>query len=153
MKITFKNIDEVVIDDVLAGRYSDLRSQLKGKPYSISKELLEEVAARKDSELLLFLYVDGEVAGMAQASFICVPQSESGYINAVVVDDAHRGHGLGTTLVEEIHARSQQRWPNLKHFVLTSAPARGTQGFYTRLGYRMRTKEAGDETTFFIKDL
>lgn len=153
MEIIFKNIDEVAVTDTLAVRYSDLRSQLKGKPYHISRELLEEVAARKDSELLLFLYVDGEVAGMAQASFICVPQSESGYINAVVVDDTHRGHGLGTTLVEELHMRAKARWPQLQHFVLTSAPSRNTQGFYTRLGYRMRTKEAGDETTFYIKDL
>lgn len=153
MEILYKTIDEIAITDEVCARYNDLRTQLKGRPYNVNKEELAEVQERRESELLLFLFVDGSIAGMAQVSFICVPHSHAGYVNAVVVDERYRGHGLGTTLMQEAEKSAKARWNSLQHFILTSAPKRNTQGFYVRLGYRMRTKEEGDETIFFIKDL
>jgi GNAT superfamily N-acetyltransferase len=112
------------------------------------------VKRRKDSELLLLIYTEaGEIAGMAHVSYHCVPIKPVGYVSAVVIDEKYRGHGLGLILVEEIERRAKERWSDIKAFNLTSKPSRGTQGFYLRLGYRMRTKEAGDETIFYVKDV
>jgi len=153
MEYTFKTLNdfEKVTDEVLA-RYNELIFQLKNKECVISKAQLEEVRSRITSELLLFMYVGEEIAGMAQLTFHCVPIRYVGYINSVVVDEKYRGHGLGTHLMEELENRAKERWSNIQAFNLTSAPKKGTAGFYLRLGYRMRTKEAADETVFYVKD-
>lgn len=154
MEFTFKNLDAFeTITDVLASRYNDFIFQLKGKESAVSVEALQDVKAHSDSELLLFMLdQSGAIAGMAQASFHRTPSKYAAYINTVVVDEAYRGQGLGTLLMNELEKRAKKRWNNLQAFSLTSSPERGTQGFYVRLGYRMRTKEAGDETIVYLKD-
>jgi ribosomal protein S18 acetylase RimI-like enzyme len=150
---TLKSLDEIEITDDVLLRYNALRTQLKNRPYNVGLEELQEVQERPGSELLLFLYIDEEIAGVAQVSYICSPESYAGYINNVVIDTQYRGKGLGSTLMEELQNRAIARWPRLKKFVLTSAPYLNTQGFYQRLGYRPRTKESGDETIFYVKDV
>lgn len=155
MEHTFKNIDEFgsVTGDIVT-RYNELITQLKGRESHVSKEALEEVKERTHSELLLFMLDDsGVIAGMAQVSFHCTPSHYAGYINTVVVDEKYRGKGLGTHLMNELEMRAKERWSTIRTFGLTSAPQKGTQGFYLRLGYRMRTKEAGDETIVYVKDI
>lgn len=155
MEYTFKNLDDAGgISDDIVSRYNELIVQLKGKASDIGVTDLEEVRKRKDSELLLFMCDSAtSIMGMAHVSYLCVPVKKVGYINTVVVDKKYRGHGLGGLLMEELQKRACQRWPNINTFNLTSNPLKGTQGFYLRLGYRMRTKEAGDETIFYVKDV
>ena len=155
MEYTFKNLDDFdEISDDIVSRYNKLIAQLKGKASDIDTVDLEEVKKRKDSELLLFM-LDGnsKIIGMAHVSYLCVPVKKVGYINTVVVDEAYRGQGLGALLMEELQKRARERWIDIDTFNLTSNPLKGTQGFYLRLGYRMRTKEAGDETIFYVKDV
>jgi GNAT superfamily N-acetyltransferase len=151
MEIHFNTIQELGLSETLRIRYTELLASLKGKEEQIPLEALQEVFDREDSELLVFMEVDGQIAGMAQASFLCVPSNYTAYINHVVVDASLRGKGLGAYLMEELQRRAKERWPSLQKFTLTSSPAKGTQGFYTRLGYTMRTKEAGDETIVYVK--
>lgn len=151
MEIHFNTIQETGVTDTLCARYAALLCQLRSTPQTVNRTQLEEVYAREASELLLFMYAEGEIAGMAQASFLCVPSNYTVYVNHVVVDEAYRGKGLGGLLMEALHERAQQQWPSLQKFILTSSPAKGTQGFYTRLGYAMRTKEAGDETIVYVR--
>jgi GNAT superfamily N-acetyltransferase len=151
---TFKNLDEIEITDQFCEAYNRLLSELKGRKCSVTQEELAEVQHRKASELLLCMYSEeGALAGTAQASFICTPTSYKAYINSVVVDEAYRGQGLGKLLMEELHTRVKARWPEVLKYTLTSSPQKGTQGFYLKLGYRMRTKEEGDETIVYIKDV
>jgi len=103
--------------------------------------------------LLLLCNQSEEIIGTAQVSFICTPSRYTAYINTVVVDEKYRGNGLGKVLMDELERRAAERWPQLEKFTLTSSPQKGTQGFYLRLGYRMRTKEEGDETIVYVKDL
>lgn len=155
MEFTFQTLD--ALSDIpvnIADHYNELIYQLKGEKSHVAVLDLEEVKERANSELLLFVFSpDGTIAGMAQASFHCTPAHYTAQINNVVVDEAYRGHGLGSLLMSELEKRSKERWNKLQGFRLTSSPRRGTQGFYTRLGYRMRTKEAGDETTVYVKEV
>lgn len=155
MEYTFKNLDEYTeITENIVLRYNELVTQLKGKLSDIEVADLEEVKKRKDSELLLFMCdSDAHIVGMAHVSYLCVPVKKVGYINTVVVDETYRGQGLGALLMEELQKRACERWSKIQTFNLTSNPLKGTQGFYLRLGYRMRTKEAGDETIFYVKDV
>jgi hypothetical protein len=54
--------------------------------------------------------------------------------------------------MEALEREGKKRWSNLEKFSLSSSPQRGTQGFYVRLGYKMRTKENGDETILYVKN-
>lgn len=153
METTFKTLNELEITETVLAEYNHLRSELRGSEMLVTREELHEVQKRKDSELVLCMYADSVLAGIAQVTYVCVPKACLGYINAVVVDEAFRGSGLGTVLMEKLHEVAKERWPSITRFSLTSNPARGTQGFYLRLGYRMRTKEANDETVFYVKDV
>lgn len=154
MEPIFKNIDEVEVTDTLCSVYNKLLFQLKGRECHISKEQLEEVQSRFSSELLLFMYNEAdEMMGTAQVSFICTPSRYTAYVNTVVIDETYRGQGLGKVLMDELEKRAKERWQQLEKFTLTSSPQKGTQGFYLKLGYRMRTKEAGDETIVYVKDI
>ncbi len=155
MEYTFKNLDEYSeVTKEVVSRYNDLIAQLKGKEGNISNDALEDVKARTSSELLLFMLdEEGTISGMAQVSYHCTPARYAGYVNTVVIDEKYRGQGLGTHLMNELEQRAAKRWNKIQTFGLTSAPSKGTQGFYLRLGYRQRTKEAGDETIVYIKDI
>jgi GNAT superfamily N-acetyltransferase len=153
MSFSFTTADKEEITPALAHAYSALLSQLKDRPCEVAPEDLAEVSRNSNSELLLFMRDEaGGVIGTAQASFQWVPLTYGAYINNVVVDAKYRGQGLGATLMEELEKRSRERWSKLRKFMLTSSPKKGTQGFYLKLGYRMRTKEAGDETIVYVKE-
>lgn len=155
MNFTFKNLDE--FDEItgdLTKRYNALTLQLAGRECEDVEAALEDVKQHAASELLLFMFDgNGEVCATAQVSYHRLPLKGVGYINGVVVDEKYRGHGLGTVLMQELERRAKDRWSKLAAFNLTSSPKKGTQGFYLRLGYRMRTKEAGDETIFYVKNI
>jgi GNAT superfamily N-acetyltransferase len=154
MNYTFKTLDECTITEEFRSAYNRLLFQLKGRECNVTADELQNVQQRKDSELLLCMYNEqGELAGTAQASFICTPTSYTAYINTVVVDEKYRGQGLGKLLMEELHTRVKNRWPSVLKCTLTSSPQKGTQGFYLKLGYHMRTKEEGDETIVYVKDM
>jgi len=154
MEYTFKSLDEIEITDTLCAEYNGLLFQLKHRDCNVSKEQLEEVQSRYSSEILLLMKSkDDDLIATAQASFICNPFRYTAYINAVIVDEKYRGHGFGKILMDELERRAKERWPNLEKYILTSSPKKGTQGFYLKLGYRMRTKEAGDETIVYVKSV
>jgi GNAT superfamily N-acetyltransferase len=152
MQPAFNTLNELEITDHVRDRYNELLFQLKNRNCGITKEQLADVKGREASELLLFMFIDDEIAGTAQLSFISTPSRYTGYINGVVVDEKYRGHGLGSVLMLELERRAKERWNHLEKFSLTSSPERGTLGFYQRLGYHVRSKETGDETNIFLKD-
>jgi GNAT superfamily N-acetyltransferase len=152
MEPIFKSLNELQVTDDLVLRYNELLFQLKNRQCNITKEQLIDVQQREASELLLFMFIDGEIGGTAQLSFICTPSRYTGYINGVVVDEKYRGQGLGSVLMEALERKGKERWSNLEKYSLTSNPERGTQGFYERLGYKMRSKENGNATNIFLKN-
>lgn len=154
MEHTFKSLDEIEITDPLCAEYNGLLFELTGRDCNVSKEQLEEVQSRFASELLLGLFDESnKLIGTAQGSFICIPLYYTVYINIVVIAEEFRGHGLGKFLIEELERRSKERWPQVEKFTLTSSPKRNLQGFYLKLGYHQRTKEAGDETVVYVKSV
>jgi GNAT superfamily N-acetyltransferase len=79
--------------------------------------------------------VDGSVAGVAalHVSPSLEHSTPAGKLAALVVDEAHRGTGLGRALVDAMEAEARERGCGV--FFLTTAEGRAdAHGFYERLG-------------------
>lgn len=75
------------------------------------KEDFEELISDDNSEYIVIV-ADEIVAGAAGYTF----NGFEGYINNVVIDEAFRGLGLGTVLMEELIKRGREK--NVKEFTL-----------------------------------
>lgn len=96
-------------------------------------KLLDHVRAGRD--LLCVLSVDGELAG-----FATLVRSEShlrqhwASVLRVQVHPSRQGDGLGTTLIEGVHAIARRH--GFEFTFLTVRGGTGIEAFYQRLGYR-----------------
>ncbi|HJV49447.1 MAG TPA: GNAT family N-acetyltransferase [Geothrix sp.] len=118
-----------------ADRLAELSGQL-GYPASPAAILdrLRRLAARGDQQVFVALR-DGQVVGWAQVgrglSLESGPQAE---LLGLVVDEAHRGRGLGQILVSEAEAWARaQGLPALR--VRCNVLRDATHRFYRRLGF------------------
>ena len=79
--------------------------------------------------------LDGRVAGLAQlhVSPALEHDGEAAKLRALVVDETHRGEGVGRALVEEMEARARARRCVLL-FLTTAEHREGAHAFYRRMG-------------------
>jgi ribosomal protein S18 acetylase RimI-like enzyme len=79
--------------------------------------------------------VDNEVVGLAQlhASPTIEHERPAAKISALVVDESHRGQGIGRALVAELEAEARARRCVLL-FLTTAARREDAQAFYRRVG-------------------
>ncbi|HEX9380591.1 MAG TPA: GNAT family N-acetyltransferase [Gaiellaceae bacterium] len=79
--------------------------------------------------------LDGQVVGLAQLHVSPALEYDrpAAKLAALVVDDAHRGRGIGRALVEEMEAEARKRGCVLL-FLTTSERRDDAHAFYERLG-------------------
>ncbi len=79
--------------------------------------------------------LDGQVVGLAQLHVSPALEYDrpAAKLAALVVDDAHRGRGIGRALVEELEAEARKRGCVLL-FLTTSERRDDAHAFYERLG-------------------
>ena len=90
--------------------------------------------------------LDGSVAGLAHLQVTPALERErpAAKISALVVDEAHRGGGVGRALVEELEREARARGCELL-YLTTAARRTGAHAFYSQVGL----EETGER---FAKD-
>lgn len=132
--------------------FSQLASSQTGNDRTVPAKRIEFILQSIDH--LMFLAVkDGALVGMTVGQRVTGINNEYMYIHDVVVDTTIRGAGIGSGLVTALLEAGQKKWPEIVRFQLTSRPSRGTAPFFMKFGFRARTKESGDETIVYVKDV
>lgn len=93
-----------------------------------------ELTGEGTSSLVLVAESSGSVVGYALTtiSSLLHTNGKSAQLQELVVDNAHRGSGVGTALLEALETVCRER----KVRQLTVVSSRGSADFYERLGYR-----------------
>jgi N-acetylglutamate synthase-like GNAT family acetyltransferase len=113
---------------------ADLLGQL-GYPASAGAMPARIARMRAAGDRVVVAEVDGSVAGLAalHVSPSLEHSTPAGKLAALVVDEAHRGTGLGRALVDAMEAEARERGCGV--FFLTTAEGRAdAHAFYERLG-------------------
>jgi N-acetylglutamate synthase-like GNAT family acetyltransferase len=113
---------------------ADLLGQL-GYPASAGAMPARIDRMRAAGDRVVVAEVDGSVAGLAalHVSPSLEHSTPAGKLAALVVDEAHRGTGLGRALVDAMEAEARERGCGV--FFLTTAEGRAdAHAFYERLG-------------------
>jgi len=113
---------------------ADLLGQL-GYPASAGAVPARIDRMRAAGDRVVVAEVDGSVAGLAalHVSPSLEHSTPAGKLAALVVDEAHRGMGLGRVLVDAMEAEARERGCGV--FFLTTAEGRAdAHAFYERLG-------------------
>jgi ribosomal protein S18 acetylase RimI-like enzyme len=107
---------------------------------------LGDVVASPATDLFIALDDGGGVVGMATLVTFRIPTGMRAWIEDVVVDDAGRGHGVGTALTEAMLDRAREL--GCRTVDLTSRPSReAANRLYQRAGFVAR------ETNVYRYDL
>jgi ribosomal protein S18 acetylase RimI-like enzyme len=107
---------------------------------------LGDVVASPATDLFIALDDGGGVVGMATLATFRIPTGMRAWIEDVVVDDAGRGHGVGTALTEAMLDRARDL--GCRTVDLTSRPSReAANRLYQRAGFVAR------ETNVYRYDL
>jgi GNAT superfamily N-acetyltransferase len=90
--------------------------------------------------------LDGAVVGLAHLQVAPAIERDrpAAKIGALVVDAAHRGHGIGRALVEEMEAEGRSRGCELL-FLTTAARRTDAHTFYERVGLEETGKRFAKE--------
>ncbi|WP_405708421.1 MULTISPECIES: GNAT family N-acetyltransferase [unclassified Streptomyces] len=92
---------------------------------------------RSDANTLLVARIEGRAVGMLTLITFPLPTGLRGRIEDVVVDEAARGHGVGSALTEEALRLAEAA--GARTVDLTSRPSRqAANRLYERLGFRAR---------------
>jgi ribosomal protein S18 acetylase RimI-like enzyme len=98
---------------------------------------LGDVVASPATDLFIALDDGGGVVGMATLVTFRIPTGMRAWIEDVVVDDAGRGHGVGTALTEAMLDRAREL--GCRTVDLTSRPSReAANRLYQRAGFVAR---------------
>jgi ribosomal protein S18 acetylase RimI-like enzyme len=107
---------------------------------------LGDVVASPATDLFIALDDGGGIVGMATLVTFRIPTGMRAWIEDVVVDDAGRGHGVGTALTEAMLDRAREL--GCRTVDLTSRPSReAANRLYQRAGFIAR------ETNVYRYDL
>jgi GNAT superfamily N-acetyltransferase len=108
----------------------------------IDREALRTVFARaaaSETDALRCLEEEGQIIGFCAYALVnnLWQEGQIAYVYAMVVDEACRGRGFGTQLINEVIADSRRR--GLKRVELDSGfPREKAHVFYERLGFEKR---------------
>jgi GNAT superfamily N-acetyltransferase len=134
---------EVVIRNVQAEDYFDLTDLALQLGYPCIAEDVQERISRyigNDSKAIIVAESDGRVIGWASVEvidhFYLDPFAE---ISGFVVDEAHRGLGIGNAIMNRIEIWVKERDLSLLR-LKTNAIRKDAHRFYERLGF-VKTKE------------
>jgi GNAT superfamily N-acetyltransferase len=98
---------------------------------------VEDIISDKNSHLFFAINDQGEYFGMITVGFYLSPTGKKAWIEDVVVDDSHRGKGIGKNLVEFAIQFAKEQ--NAETLMLTSNPTRIIANqLYQRLGFQQK---------------
>lgn len=91
-----------------------------------------------DQHVEIWIVRDGaKIVGMATLCVFSMLSKTIGFVEDVVVDEAYRGRGLGTLLMQKLIQRARAR--RCAHVELTSRPSReAANALYLKLGFEQR---------------
>lgn len=112
-------------------------TQKLGKNYQLlSDEELKALLSSKNTKIIVAKDAD-KIIGMITVSLIRIPYRKKAFLDDVVVDEAYRGHGLGTKLFEKALAIAREEKAAFAEF--TSAPHRAAaNNLYQKLGFEKK---------------
>lgn len=118
------------------GQINVLLKQLSSNIKPITFEDLQKV--RENGEVALVRNKeDNKIVGMGTIVYIKTMTGLLGRIEDVVVDENHRGRGIGKGIVLALIQMAEKRC--VKHIDLTSSPSRKTaNALYRKLGFKKR---------------
>ncbi|HST18569.1 MAG TPA: GNAT family N-acetyltransferase [Gaiellaceae bacterium] len=123
------------VGDSLVDDLARLVPQLTAGRVPPTRAEVEELLAQPGVELLVAID-DGRVVGMLTLVVYRIPSGVKGRIEAVVVDEAARGRGVGEALTREALDRAVAA--GARRVELTSRPAReAANRLYPRLGFEL----------------
>lgn len=125
------------IDIVLQETINEFIFQLTGNTGKMSSKQIEEIILDNNSHLFFATDDQGNYMGMITVGLYLSPTGKKSWIEDVVVDDAHRGKGIGKGLMEfAIQFAREQKAALL---TLTSRPARiSANKLYQKLGFQQK---------------
>lgn len=111
-----------------------LLRQLSVRVPACTLELLKDIVASDTLEL--WVVRDEEtLLGMGELAIVLKPEGVIAQIEDVVVDEKHRGKGIGNMISEKLIERARAR--NARVIQLSSRPARiAANALYTKLGFK-----------------
>lgn len=129
-------------EDALEG-VNALLPQLSPEAQPLTPSEFKEIC---DHNFLLLAMRGDTVVGMLTLCQMLTPTGRKWRVEDVVVDNAHRGHGLGRTLMEETLKTVANNGGG--HVELTSRPSRiAANALYQKLGFRRK------ETNVYVMDI
>jgi ribosomal protein S18 acetylase RimI-like enzyme len=130
-------VDDVTsVDDDLVDAVAVLVAQLSRRSPPPSRSALEHIV--DDPQTYLFVARDaGRVVGMLTLATFLIPTAWRAWIEDVVVDDASRGKGVASALVQAALDRATEI--GCRTVDLTSRPDReAANRLYARMGFEVR---------------
>ena len=120
-------MDFRIVEGMDAMRVEDV-ARLLGMTYWADKRPLSQIEKSMRHSSCYGVYVDGEekLAGFAR---VISDYATTYYLCDVIVDEAHRGRGLGRALVAHIESRPE--FAGLRGILIT----RDAHGLYEKFGY------------------
>lgn len=120
------------VDDELVAALATLLPQLNSGPQPVDRAVLEALA--RDSRSYLLIARDPGIVGTMTLTLYPIPTGLTGQINAVVVDQAARGRGIGEAMTRE--AVRLARDAGAYRLTLTSRDTRkAAHRMYLRTGF------------------
>ena len=114
---------------------NDFITLLTGLKGNISQLQIEEIISDNNSHLFFAIDDQGNYIGMITVGLYLSPTGKKSWIEDVVVDDAHRGRGIGMDLMEFAIQFAREQKATL--LTLTSRPARiSANKLYQKLGFQ-----------------
>jgi GNAT superfamily N-acetyltransferase len=123
--------------EMVVSSYNALQTELSTKHQAVTVSEFLGIL-RLTTEVVVFVFDQGVLIATAQASLTfpgCRPRVT---IGNVVVADGYRGQGIGRCLMHETERLITSRFADVLPLtiMLTSKRERGTEPFYTSMGYR-----------------
>lgn len=117
---------------------NELLSQLHSDRNDPSAPQADLDTIASDKKTILIVAKDGtKVVGMATAYLVAKFGKTIGYVEDVVVNETHRGQGIGTKLMERIIAEAKEA--GVYYLYLTSRDGRtAANALYQKLGFEKR---------------
>lgn len=135
--MTIEILDQSNLNLGIEDRVKQLFKQLNA---NIDQLPLAKVLAEGDNIIFVLCHIDGSVVGMASMALYKVISGHKGMVEDVVVDEGHRGKGIGRKLMEALLEEAKKR--NLDEILLFSGHHRlPAIGLYKSLGFKQ--KESG----------
>ena len=111
------------VDKAATERISHLLNSLRSAPVTLEHSQLQDLLAEEDFHLFVAENEEGAIIGMLTLTSCSTLAGEKLWIEDVIVDESHRGHGTGRALLREAISYASDTL-KATSITLTSNPSR-----------------------------